>query len=189
MSEPELIPFGKYRGMPVEAVLEDRQYAEWLIAQGWFRERYQNLYITIQNGGSQPDMTPEHNRMQARFLNEEYARKFLCFILSKTKFSSLSDRIKILPLVFECDGWDVLIPFVVGDLERHHVFVELKPSISDDFPAVLRQVKSRMSLSKSGRGYPVVLCDYFDHAASVCFSDVKKMFSPGVLLIQSSDFE
>ncbi|HQZ66224.1 MAG TPA: hypothetical protein PLY87_14145 [Planctomycetaceae bacterium] len=53
MPEPELIPFGKYRGMPVEAIIEDRQYAEWLISQGWFRERFQNLYITIQSGGAQ----------------------------------------------------------------------------------------------------------------------------------------
>jgi hypothetical protein len=185
MLETELIPFGKYRGMPVEAVLEDRKYADWLIGQAWFREKYQNLFVIIQGGGAQQDFTPEHNRMQARFLDKEFSLRFLRHVLSKTKFAEKREQVKMLDIGFEVEGWDVVIPFTMGDIERQFLLIELKPSISDDFPVVLRQVKSRRS---SYRGYPVVLCDIFDSSASVSIGDVKKMFFPSVLLIHSGDF-
>lgn len=214
MSEPELIPFGKYRGMPVDAVIEDRQYAEWLIAQAWFRERYQNLYVTIQNGGAQSDMTPEHNRMQARFLDDLYLDKFFDRILKSVNHKPISGKVP--PKIdFEVNGWDVLCQFryqwlidttderwvfneekqcnefrskfgepTIGEI---NVFVELKPIISDDFPAVMRQVKSRRIDSSCK---PIVLCDSFDQHSAVPFDSVRKMFlSSGILLIQSSEIE
>jgi hypothetical protein len=36
----ELIPFGKYKGQPVEVLAQDKQNAEWLTAQPWFRVRW-----------------------------------------------------------------------------------------------------------------------------------------------------
>jgi hypothetical protein len=35
-----MMPFGKYRGAPLDAVLDDVPYVEWLLAQNWFSERY-----------------------------------------------------------------------------------------------------------------------------------------------------
>ena len=34
------MPFGKYRGAPLDVVQNDRPYAEWLLCQTWFGERY-----------------------------------------------------------------------------------------------------------------------------------------------------
>jgi hypothetical protein len=68
-----VIPFGKYRGQPVEALMADASYCEWLMAQPWFRERYASLVTIIVNGGVAPDAdTPEHNRLQALFLDGEF---------------------------------------------------------------------------------------------------------------------
>ena len=39
-SRGAIMPFGKYRGAPVDVVPNDRPYAEWLLRQPWFGERY-----------------------------------------------------------------------------------------------------------------------------------------------------
>jgi uncharacterized protein (DUF3820 family) len=35
-----VMPFGKYRGTPIAGVRVDIAYAEWLLRQPWFGERY-----------------------------------------------------------------------------------------------------------------------------------------------------
>ena len=70
-----IVPFGKYKGQPVEALAADRQYFEWLSAQAWFRERYQNIYTLIVNNFAEPDETPEHNALQMRFLDDDFCVK------------------------------------------------------------------------------------------------------------------
>src|SRR5712671_7625107 len=69
----EVIPFGKYRGQPVEILAADREYVDWLTAQPWFRERYGNIYTLIVNNFGEPAETPEHNTLQALFLDERFA--------------------------------------------------------------------------------------------------------------------
>ena len=39
----ETVPFGKYKGRPVEDLWADTEYLAWLEAQPWFRERYAGL--------------------------------------------------------------------------------------------------------------------------------------------------
>jgi len=56
----ELIPFGKYKGQPVEVMAQDKQYAEWLTAQPWFRDKFAGLYTVIINKFQEPSETPEH---------------------------------------------------------------------------------------------------------------------------------
>lgn len=65
----EIIPFGKYKGQPIEAAVQDRQYVDWLTAQPWFKERFGNLYTLIVNNFQEPAETPVHNALQAKFLN------------------------------------------------------------------------------------------------------------------------
>lgn len=73
----KVVPFGKYRGQPVEALQADRDYVDWLLAQAWFRERYQPIYQIIVNNFGEANETPEHNRLQARFLDEAFCRRLL----------------------------------------------------------------------------------------------------------------
>jgi hypothetical protein len=65
----ELVPFGKYKGQPVEALAADNDYAEWLLSQPWFRDRWPNVYNVVIAYGGEPQDSPEHNQMQARFLD------------------------------------------------------------------------------------------------------------------------
>jgi hypothetical protein len=73
----DIVPFGKYRGRPVEEVLiEDPSYLQWLTGQDWFRVKYVELHQTIINRGAEPEETPEHNAMQVQFLEDEFCLRF-----------------------------------------------------------------------------------------------------------------
>lgn len=185
----EIVPFGKHKGKPLDALLDDREYLDWLLAQGWFQQRYGNLYQVVINNGQEPSETPEHNAMQIKFLDEEYRLKFAYVVFgdrvfafgcadrarqwveenSKTReweFNNWAVRSKSLitaPLpVFEQDGIDVAFDIFIGirlscvphyhgpwpwpnvDFDKSFN-VEIKPSIGDDYPAVLRQIQRNKS--------------------------------------------
>lgn len=73
----DIVPFGKYKGRPVVDLIADRSYTDWLAAQPWFRERYATVYNLIVNTGGEPQDTPEHNKMQARFLDHDTSLSLL----------------------------------------------------------------------------------------------------------------
>jgi hypothetical protein len=72
-----VVPFGKYKGQPIETLRADAGYVDWLMAQDWFRERYQPIYQIVVNNFGEPSETPEHNRLQARFLDKDFCRGVL----------------------------------------------------------------------------------------------------------------
>jgi len=72
-----IVPFGKYRGQPIEALATDRDYCDWLMGQTRFRERYGAVYTLIVNNFAEPSATPEHNALQARFLDEDFCHGLL----------------------------------------------------------------------------------------------------------------
>ena len=59
----------------VESMASDWQYVDWLLAQDWFRDRYQGMFTLIVNNFAEPTETPEHNRLQMRFLDDWTMRK------------------------------------------------------------------------------------------------------------------
>ena len=72
MTGSNLVPFGKYKGQPVELLAADRDYCDWLVAQPWFTQRYRDVYNIVLNYGAEPQDTPDHNALQARFLDDEF---------------------------------------------------------------------------------------------------------------------
>lgn len=73
----EIVPFGKYKGKPLEILQSDPKYCEWLTAQDWFRENHASVYQLIINNFCEPTETPEHNRLQAMFLNNTLCLQLL----------------------------------------------------------------------------------------------------------------
>jgi len=69
---PEIVPFGKYKGKPVEALQQDAQYCDWLMAQDWFNSRYGGLKTLIVNNFQEASETPEHNKLQGLFLDNDF---------------------------------------------------------------------------------------------------------------------
>jgi hypothetical protein len=191
MNQSPIVPFGKYKGQPVEILASDPQYVEWLLSQSSIKIKYPDIINVIINNFQVPSETPEHNALQVKFLNESYRIKFAAYVsnISKQHFDrtglsikntiekqekTIKKREEIFrsggiglttgEFEFEKNGLDV--EFYVGvdiinrDSElskalskcwedkrvRHNTdgwfySIEIKPVVSDDFPAVLRQMK------------------------------------------------
>jgi hypothetical protein len=210
----DLIPFGKYKGQPVEQLQNDPEYTKWLLQQPWFVERYGGIQTLIVNNFKEAADSPDHNAMQARFLNRQFAFSVACsgsrwMPFDDWALNELSafrskmedcDEDGFYRIEFEVGGWDVVTRTEYsawGKLPKDHpeaycasrernVFwggefrCELKPTIGEDFPSVLRQVKAR-----GGGG--CVLVERFV-AESVSFEDVQQMFAMSkVRLIRCGD--
>lgn len=177
-----IIPFGKYKGKPLEAMAEDRQYLDWIQQQGWLAEKYPQINTLIINNFTQPSETPDHNKIQGMFLDGEFCIKFSkavyesIFKIGKVgKMADILNKINsdvkgISEIIFEHKGVDVL--FTISGFDHvktqeshidgrwkevesnanHYIqfVIEIKPSIGDDYPAVLRQIKSNILFNSYG---------------------------------------
>lgn len=145
--DADIVPFGKYKGRPLVDLIADRSYTDWLAAQPWFRQRYGTVYNLIVNTGAEPQDTPEHNAMQARFLDHDEAlrlcslylwgreRLFKCWEENEGRGLSAAQRAnlvvaeqhvsKICGLRFEAHGWDLLINALTYLPAR-----EIRPAVS-----------------------------------------------------------
>jgi hypothetical protein len=73
-----VIPFGKHKGKTVaELLVADPQYADWVTAQAWVAERFAELHAAILSRGAGADDSPEHNAIQARFLDRAFCLAML----------------------------------------------------------------------------------------------------------------
>ena len=96
LQTPNIVPFGKYKGQPVEVLAQDRPYLEWLSAQDWFRERYTGIYTLIVNNFTEATETPDHNALQVLFLDDDFCAKFITVLKPRWRadlLKELSDNI------------------------------------------------------------------------------------------------
>jgi hypothetical protein len=69
----QVMTFGRYKGQPIELMLSDRSYCEWIAAQPWFREQFAPIYNIIVNGlPGEEQCTPEHNALQNLFVLDRH---------------------------------------------------------------------------------------------------------------------
>jgi hypothetical protein len=152
-----IVPFGKYKGRLIEEVLvDDPGYAQWLTAQDWFRDKSAVLYQVVINRGAESQDTPEHNALQVRFLEGDFCQRFW-----RSFVPGLNEPVKF-SVEFETHGTDVLftcnfnygqgMPIPLQEMFHSWKYysdpklaVELKPTVGDDYPAVLRQMKANGS--------------------------------------------
>lgn len=171
-----VLPFGKHKGKPItEVMLADPQWVQWVTAQPWFREKFAVLFSIVVNGGRADEgATPEHNRLQAMFLDRELCRSAYWHL------AGADGRLTTNPLdqvYFEHHGWDV----VIG-----HVYIELKPTVGDDYPVILRTMKHRLC---GGRSYDcrALVVGQFE-ATGATFDQVKEMFRrSGIVVCRLSE--
>jgi hypothetical protein len=75
----ELVPFGKLKDQPLEALLAHADYAVWLLNSKSAQLRKSHpAFLTwlVKNFGA-PETTPEHNRLQNRFLKRDFCNQFV----------------------------------------------------------------------------------------------------------------
>jgi len=79
-----LVPFGKYKGQPITTLLNDTSYLEWCKQQEFF-QKYPIVYNICVNQtittNNQNAKTPEHNKLQNLFLDEQNQIKLLNILL------------------------------------------------------------------------------------------------------------
>lgn len=165
-----VVPFGKYKGQYVTEMKKDRSYVDWFVLQADLVERYPVIYNIIIGGSKakpkrKKQDTPQHNAMQAKYLGADLRRRVgRKYVMSPEELSDHGYRggeyqITVGPVEFETHGWDATwetyVNMVTPGYEprragtgfmHHHfvrVYLELKPSISDDYPVVMRQVMDR----------------------------------------------
>lgn len=152
MADDVVVPFGKYKGKLVQETLTDKEYWEYISSQPWFKEKFVNIYNIVSSVGHEAVDTPEHNRIQIMFLDEKFTKAFVkLFPNWSSKWSNdpgVFHRYK-LTVKFEVGRAqgrtkgapvDVCIrPYQSCDFPDSCIWIEVKPSVGDDFPAVLRQ--------------------------------------------------
>lgn len=208
-----VVSFGKYKGLTVPELLDrDPAYADWLMGQGWVAAKFAELHAAIAAKGSVSEDTPEHNALQAKFLDPLFrvacvraARlpRIQSMWKEEREYEERSEakrgnnpprQIYISTIaVFERAGVDVTIDWAFGYgtfyfgsyaatlSETAKINIELKPSIGDDYPSVMRQMQRlncRICLIERYTG------------ASVPESDVRQMFKlSGYALIDLADVQ
>ena len=186
----QVITFGKHQGLTVAELLHNHKgYVEWLTGQSWLAERFSDLHAALLSRGAPTDETPEHNKIQARFLEPLFCEALLRLtvpevrnwrkLLGGTKgyrsWQYPKPKENTRPTLkrwvrFERKGIDVFIDYRLdadGLFDEEHdldetlvlgnIGVEIKPSIGDDFPTVLRQmerlgVRTCLAEHYTGRG-------------------------------------
>lgn len=213
----EIVPFGKYKGKPLDVLLQDHQYLIWLQTQPWFRNKYKSLYNIVVLGNSDKDQpTPDHNKLQAKFLDKTFL--YNLFRSITPKYGRLSEYATInctfepnsgmdidMKVCFDRDALKKRMEEIIGtsvsqleeqlfsgkiysftkaeqilsnyldkfddfilpnfglsqDIEKNitiHISfcslqykIELKTSLGDDYPCVLRKMKRQMQMIKERR--------------------------------------
>lgn len=170
-----IVPFGKYKGEPITSLLNDTKYLDWCKEQEFFK-KYSTVYNICVNQtistNNQSSKTPEHNKLQNMFLNSGNIKIIVKEVNKKLKYCI------DYPSKCEFEGqfnWDVIIENISFDkctcnweikLENEccdcetrkkdsemyslsDIFIEIKPLIGDDYPCVLRKMKTQMELTKT----------------------------------------
>lgn len=89
----QLMPFGKYKGQPLEIVMSDKNYVEWLTNQEFIKEEKNiNIYNFLVNGNNDLAFSKEHNEIVAMFYDKSFRDKFLIYSLGFNKFSDLCNE-------------------------------------------------------------------------------------------------
>lgn len=135
-TEDTMISFGAYKGQSLSELSSDQEYVDWFLKQPGLREKYPEIVDFLEGSGKkQAGRTPAHNKLQAKFLDEAYCACFLIFLNPDLD-------LKLRSVFFERFGVDVILITQCGLT----LLIEVKPSIGDDYPDVLRQVLKKREM-------------------------------------------
>lgn len=106
-SAAQVIPFGKYKSQPYEVLLTDASYAMYLLSSMYAKLQSQHpmLLAFLVSRYGLPDSTPEHNRLQNRFLDDSFAIRFAMAAMPALR-QSLSSALQHIDLT---EAWADLV--------------------------------------------------------------------------------
>ena len=175
-----IVPFGKYKGQPITTLMNDTKYLEWCKQQEWF-QRFPIVYNICVNQTittNQTSKTPEHNKLQNLFLENENVEKIIKIMNKNFIYKKNIDYYNATAEFEGLFNWDVIIPNIVynkskckcnwelkeeysccdcgegyedNDRELYNcpnIYIEINPCLGDDYPSVLRKMKNQIELTK-----------------------------------------
>lgn len=100
-----VLPFKKYKGQPYEVLLGDPDYALWLMSSmhAQLQAKYPALLAFLVSRFGVPDRTPDHNRLQNRFLDDDFAIQFALAV--NKDFSESARQLDGINLAIAWDGY------------------------------------------------------------------------------------
>lgn len=132
-----LIEVGKkYRNQPYEVLLGDPQYAIWLLTcmHDAIKQRHPALFSFLMSRFGQPDRTPDHNRLQNRFLDNDVA---ICFALISSP--GLRESLSSLKKLSIYDIWKNHVEKVLSEA---HLWAQKAPKSQQ--ASILSSAKARL---------------------------------------------
>jgi len=182
-----LVPFGKYKGQPITALLNDTQTLNYYKDAG-ILQKYPMVYNICVNQtittNNQTSKTPEHNKLQILFSdNKNNTIKLLRQVIFN-KNGSIPHNSRYDYMV-KCEGifnWDIIIENISiykcicdansiececdGSNHKYYndICIEIKPLLGEDYPGVKRKMDSQILLTKN---------EYYDKNAKNIHDKVK----------------
>ena len=123
-----IVDSGKYKGQPVTELIADTKYVEWSKLQSGFQHKPTQIYNMVVNQSTpqtQDSKTPEHNKLQNRFLYKNNQKQLLSKLFN---LNSVTDRLTALNADEEfnkCFG-KIQIPEINHKLDNSKVIFEDK---------------------------------------------------------------
>jgi hypothetical protein len=113
-----LVPFGKYKDKSVTELLADKNYVDWLKKQSWFSEKspIYNIVVNQTINTTNNSKTPEHNKLQNLFLDENNQQKLLSKLFNKEVNSKIDKINNILQneVIIRCFGINNIPEFSIN---------------------------------------------------------------------------
>jgi len=174
-SSAKIIPIGKHKGKTVAELLEtDPNYVQWLLAQNWFADRFAELHAALLNGGKQSEDTPEHNLLQARFLDKKFRVAFMLTMYPTTVENAFADvRSNIDNRLTYCRR-------KIKEITEHREKVESSRRWLEDHKERIEEERKRYAdWSKSGSNEKAPICELrnqsYDHDDIVRYQSIDKL--------------
>jgi len=97
-NDSAIVPFGKYQGQPIETLLADQNYLQWVTSQPglmtMLQARHPAVFNIITIGAPTTDDSPEHNKLQAMFLERDFQHAFLEIVWGRSVFKYAEQEVK-----------------------------------------------------------------------------------------------
>jgi len=152
------MPFGKYTGLSLQEVVEDRDYVKWLLTTPNLAEQYPDTIISLielmqkiknKQGKYFRDISDlnaiqEENLMQLKFLQKDFLVNFVKELLPDYKSFDSKD-LKLSQLQFEANNCAVSFDLNTLDSKITHFAIWIFYEINDDYRSLVAKINNYLS--------------------------------------------
>lgn len=178
----DIVPIGRYKGQPLEVMMADAGYVNWILGQAWFLEKHVELARLLRMGRlEEPQDTPEHNAMIARLIDQRPAMEALANRIWPDSEITIGES--HFGQRVEPKGADI-----EASLGFYTMLIEVKPLMGDDYPTVIRKLKVGLSMDKIRPRKGVAIVKVIE-PSNLTIEQVKRQFQlAGLTLISEDEF-